>query len=98
MTRWIFVSDLHLGLTPGYREERRRLLIERVAAERPHFVIHGGDHIAGKVNDDPEERRNVESMWAAYHRVMAPSKEAVSGDIDHRQSRPDRIHALRPAR
>ena len=75
MTRWIFVSDLQLGPTPDYHEERRHRLIERVAAERPHFVIHGGDHVAGKVNDTPEERRNVELMWAAYHRVMAPLKE-----------------------
>lgn len=72
MTRWIFVSDLQLKPDHDDHEERRRLLIERVAAEKPHFVIHGGDHIAGAVNDDPEEVHRVELMWAAYHRVMAP--------------------------
>ncbi len=72
MTRWIFVSDLQLKPTGGDHEERRRLLIERVEAEKPHFVIDGGDHVAGAVNDDPEETHRVELMWAAYHRVMAP--------------------------
>ncbi len=72
MTRWIFVSDLQLKPDLDEHEERRRLLIERVAAEKPHFVIHGGDHVAGAVNDDPEEVHRVELMWAAYHRVMAP--------------------------
>ena len=72
MTRWIFVSDLQLEADDGEHEERRRLLIERVAAERPDFVIDGGDHVAGAVNDEPEEVDRVALMWAAYHRVMAP--------------------------
>jgi hypothetical protein len=72
MTRWIFVSDLQLEPIGGDHEERRRLLIERVAAEKPHFVIDGGDHVDGAVRDDPEETDRVELMWAAYHRIMAP--------------------------
>jgi predicted phosphodiesterase len=100
MTRWIFVSDLQLGLTPKYREESRRRLIERVAAERPHFVIHGGDHVAGKVNDSPEERRDVELMWAAYHRVMAPLKQlcpviSTIGNHDQTGSTPSSEEYLR---
>ena len=43
MTRWIFVSDLQLRPDDAEHEERRRLLIERVAAEKPDFVIDGGD-------------------------------------------------------
>ena len=100
MTRWIFVSDLQLGQPPDHHEERKRLLIERVAAEKPHFVIHGGDHVAGKVNDDPEERRNVELMWAAYHRVMAPLKElcpviSTIGNHDQTGSTPSSEEYLR---
>mgnify|MGYP001162365506 FL=1 len=72
MTRWIFISDLQLKPDEPEHEERRRLLVERVAAERPDFVIDGGDHVAGQVNDEPEEARRVAQMWAAYHRVTAP--------------------------
>ena len=71
MTRWIFISDLQLEILDPH-EKRKRQLIERVAAEKPRFVIHGGDHINGTGNDDPED---VERMWAAYHRVMAPLEE-----------------------
>lgn len=73
--RWVFVSDLQLTPETAEREDRRRLLIERVAAEKPHLVIDGGDHVAGAVNDDPEERHNVALMWEAYHRVMAPLRD-----------------------
>ena len=72
MTRWIFVSDLQLRPDDPGHEERRRLLIERVAAEKPDFVIDGGDHVAGAVNDEPEEAERVALMWAAYHRVTMP--------------------------
>ena len=72
MTRWIFVSDLQLRPDDREHEERRRLLIEQVAAEKPDFVIDGGDHVAGAVNDEPEEAERVPLMWAAYHRVMRP--------------------------
>ena len=72
MTRWIFVSDLQLRPDDPGHEERRRLLIERVAAEKPDFVIDGGDHVAGAVNDEPEEAERVALMWAAYHRVTRP--------------------------
>ena len=72
MTCWIFVSDLQLKPDDGEHEERRRLLIERVAAERPDFVIDGGDHVAGAVNDEPEEVERVALMWEAYHRAMRP--------------------------
>ena len=72
MTRWIFVSDLQLRPDDGEHEKRRRLLMERVAAEKPEFVIDGGDHVAGAVNDEPEEAERVALMWAAYHRAMQP--------------------------
>ncbi len=72
MTRWIFVSDLQLRPDDAEHEERRRLLIERVATEKPDFVIDGGDHVAGQVNDEPEEVARVAQMWAAYHRATAP--------------------------
>ncbi len=72
MTRWIFVSDLQLRPDDREHEERRRLLIEQVAAERPDFVIDGGDHVAGAVNDEPEEAERVALMWTAYHRVVKP--------------------------
>ena len=70
--RWIFVSDLQLKPDDREHEERRRLLIERVAAEKPDFVIDGGDHVAGAVNDEPEEAERVALMWAAYHRATKP--------------------------
>ena len=72
MTRWIFVSDLQLKPDDREHEERRRQLIERVAAEKPDFVIDGGDHVAGQVNDEPEEVDRVALMWEAYHRVTVP--------------------------
>ena len=76
-TRWIFISDPQLGHSSGLvrdNDERARRLIERVAEEKPDFVINGGDHINGAVNDDPSERANVKRMWADYHRVMKPLK------------------------
>ncbi len=72
MTRWIFVSDIQTKPDVAEHEERRRLLIEQVAAEKPDFVVDGGDHVAGRVDDDPEEAERVAQMWAIYHRVMAP--------------------------
>ncbi len=74
-TRWIFISDLQLGHSSAVvsdNDERARRLIELVAAEKPDFVINGGDHINGAVKADPSERANVKRMWRDYHRVMKP--------------------------
>lgn len=75
MTRWIFVSDIQTRLDAPAQEERLRLLIEQIAAAKPDFVIDGGDHVHGQVDDGPEEAERVALMWEIYHRVTAPLKK-----------------------
>ena len=99
MTCWIFVSDLQLA-NPDPHEERKRRLIERVAAEKPQFVINGGDHINGGVNDDPEELRKAQQMWKTYHHVMSPLKQlcpviSTVGNHDQTGSDPSSQEYLR---
>jgi len=99
VTRWIFASDLQLE-NPDPHEERKRRLIERVAEEKPQFVINGGDHINGVVNDDHEEFRNARQMWKTYHRVMSPLKElcpviSTVGNHDQTGSDPSSEEYLR---
>jgi len=78
MTRWILISDLQLGHADPRVEdhyERMRIMIDHVVREAPDFIINGGDHINGAVTDGEAERRNVQRMWADYHRVTRPLME-----------------------
>lgn len=77
MTRWILISDLHLGhKNPRiYHHERMRIMIDQVVREAPDFVINAGDHINGAVTDGETERHNVQRLWAEYHRVTRPLTE-----------------------
>ena len=73
-TRWIFISDLQLGQGRAHEKLVRRL-VEQVAAEKPDFIINGGDHVSGAVTAGAEERKKVKQMWAAYHEITAPLRD-----------------------
>ena len=88
-TRWIFISDMQLGHSSAVvsdNDERARQLIELVAAENPDFVINGGDHINGAIRAR-ECETDVDGLSSRHE----ASAERLSGDIDGRESRPDRV-------
>ncbi len=75
MTRWILISDLHLGNAaprPKDHFERMQYMVDRVARDAPDFVINAGDSVHGAVIDGEAERRNVQRYWADYHRLIRP--------------------------
>ena len=90
-TRWLLVSDLQFGHSSKVikdNDKRARRLIELVADEKPDFVVNGGDHINGAVNDDRAERENVKRMWKDYHRIMESLRDvcpviSTIGNHDH---------------